>query len=163
MSTIEIELSLDEVHLGAIAGIGRRMDSLKAGLTNRKQSDMSDWDVDIDGACAELAVAKVLNVFWFGHMRSFKGPDVGNLLHIRSTRHTNGHLIIKHNDDPNGVYMLVINECPKFTIVGGISAKRAMRDFPSVANKVGKGHSFWVPQDKLSDAEVIVKAYRLTS
>jgi hypothetical protein len=157
---VTITLTHDEIHLAAIAGVMRRIDSMKAGLTNRKQSDSSDWDIDIDGACAELAVAKALNIFWFGHMRSFKGPDVGRL-HVRSTRHAHGHLIIKDNDEEEGVYMLVINECPEFRLVGGISAKRAKREFNPVPNKVGPGHSFWVPQDKLSDADAILTFFNI--
>lgn len=155
---IDITLTPDEIQYAATAGVMRRVDSMKANLTNRRYSDASDWDIDIEGACAELAVAKAMNVFWNGHMRTFKGPDVGDL-HVRSTTHANGHLIIRDNDDENAVYVLVICDCPRYKIVGGISGKRARRDFPRVPNKGGEGASHWVPQDDLSDIDRVFAAF----
>ena len=152
---IHVTLSPDEIHLAAITGVSRRIDSMKTGLNNQKQSDGSDWAIDIEGACAELAVAKQMNLFWNGHVQSFKNADVG-VLHVRSTVHHDGHLIVKDNDPDDAVFMLVTCACPVYTIVGGISGARARIVGNEVPMKRGTGSTRWVAQKDLTEAERII-------
>ena len=155
MNAIEIVLTPDEIHLAAIAGVSRRIDSMKTWLNNQKQSEGSDWAIDIEGACAELAVAKHMKLFWSGHTRSFKNEDVGPL-HVRSTTHKDGHLIVKDNDPDDAVFVLVTCACPVYTIVGGISGARARVVGNEVPLKKGVGSTRWVAQKDLTEAERIM-------
>lgn len=152
---IHVTLTPDEIRIAAITGVSRRVDSMKTGLVNQKQSDSSDWAIDIEGACAELAVAKQMGIFWIGHVRTFKNADVG-VLHVRSTVHHDGHLIIKENDPDDAVFVLVTCDCPTYTIVGGISGARARIVGNEVPLRRGTGVTWWVPQKHLADPDSIL-------
>jgi len=151
--TIDVTLSFHEIAYAAQAGIMRRIDSMEKNLQKIQQAETSGWNIDIDGACAELAVAKALNMHWGGHVGSFKAPDVGEL-HIRSTNHANGQLIIRKNDPDEYVYMLVICKCPDYKIIGGMSGRKAKaREITKGLN--GKMDCWFIPQDDLFTAEEI--------
>lgn len=151
--TITITLTLHEVAYAAHAGVMRRIDSIEKKLQSSKQADVSFWNLDIDGACSELAVAKALDKHWGGHVGSFKSPDVGEL-HVRSTDYSNGQLIIRENDPEEYIYMLVISDCPTYKIVGGMSGKKAkLRPITKAQN--GKRDCWFIPQDDLFPAEEI--------
>ena len=152
---IKVTLTPDEIHLAAIAGVSRRVDSMKSGISNQRQSDTSDWAIDIEGACAELAVAKEMGIFWFGHVRSFKNADVGSL-HVRSTVHHDGHLIVREKDPDDAVFVLVTCDCPTYTIVGGISGAKARALGKEVPHRRGDGVTWWVAQKDLADADRIL-------
>src|SRR5215467_14477408 len=114
----EITLSFSEMFSAALCGVMRRITSIKEGYANKKHAEKNDWAIDIEGAIAELAMAKLLGSYWEPTNRSFKAPDLGEI-HIRSTCHPSGHLIIRPND-PEEKYTLVITNGQKCRICGFI-------------------------------------------
>jgi hypothetical protein len=101
MTAIVINLTYAEIWQASVAGCARRVTSVKEGYDKNKHAQKSDWATDIDGALAEMAFAKASN-------RSFKEPDVGEW-HVRSTRHSEGHLIIRPNDnEPEARFVFAI-------------------------------------------------------
>lgn len=76
---------------------------------------------DVEGAMAELAVAKALNLPWDGKFLPIpiwdewkhNGNDVGSL-EIRSTTRSDGRLILHPSDKDWSPYLLVTNENPIF-------------------------------------------------
>jgi hypothetical protein len=148
-----IKLSDEEVMMAAHVGLARRLDSIHKSLNRYKHAYKSEWSYDIDGACAELAVAKAMGVYWSGHVGSFKDPDVANI-HVRSTTRKDGHLIIRDNDPENFVYVLVITECPNYTIVGGISGRKAKNKDKSDQDNTG-APAWWIKQEELTDPKTI--------
>tara|TARA_R110000868_G_scaffold1311_1_gene10150 strand:- start:1422 stop:1901 length:480 start_codon:yes stop_codon:yes gene_type:complete len=149
VSASSITLSWAEVIYAATAGVFRRIDSIRSGLNKHKHAAKSDWATDIDGACAELAFAKFVGAYWSGHIRSFKAPDVGDV-HVRSTNWPTGCLIVRHNDDENCGYVLVISECPRFRIAGYITGADA-KSFPIRKGTDGQADAWFIPQEKLRD------------
>ena len=141
--------------MAANVGLARRLDSIHKSLNRYKHASKSEWSYDIDGACAELAVAKAMGVYWSGHVGSFKEPDVANI-HVRSTAHKDGCLIIRDNDPEDYVYILVITECPNYTIVGGISGKKAKQREKSTSDQTGAA-AWWIEQKNLTDPQTIFK------
>jgi len=157
-SMITISLTKSEVLMASHVGIMRRIDSLFKNyndtvLDRKLHANNSEWAFDIDGACAELAVAKAMGVHWSGHIGSFKEPDVSEI-HVRSTSRKNGHLIIRDNDPEKYTYMLVITECPNYIIVGGISGKKAKSLPKKDADENGAG-AWWIGQESLHDPQMI--------
>lgn len=139
----EVFLTGTELMVAALVGEMRRVTSIKEGYNKHKHAEKSDWATDIDGASAELAFAKKRNIYWNASNRTFKDPDVGTW-QVRSTTHTDGHLIIR----PNDVYLaerfaLVITDAPVYRIVGFITAGEARAD------KYWRGDAWWVPQADL--------------
>jgi hypothetical protein len=135
-----------EIWQGALAGVARRVASLKAGLDQSKRfcRDRGDWSIDIEGALAELAFAKVSNQFFNAGLNTFKSPDVGNV-QIRSTNRRDGHLIVRPNDPVNENYFLVITGIPDCRVAGWISGAEACQQ------KFWRKDSWWVPQGELKN------------
>lgn len=134
---------------------------------NKSQRDGNRFDgkvledsigIDIQGAEAELAVAKALKLPWDGSFLKLEkwfewkqsGTDVSGL-EVRSTKHQNGCLIIHKNDKDNVPYILVITkEKPLFKLVGWNFGKSAK--FDKYWRDVGYGRPcFFLPQSELYD------------
>lgn len=129
----------------ATAGTVRRLTSIQAGYNSNKHHARSDWATDIEGAAAELAVARALGAYWDAGNKTFKGADVGNV-QVRSTTVDNGKLIVRPNDDPAAVFILVTGRVPDLTLRGWMSGKEAKQK----KYKVGPLQNFWwVPQQDL--------------
>lgn len=153
---IKISLTSAEVIMAAQVGLQRRVNSIfsnynDAVLNRKKHAHNSEWAFDIDGACAELAVAKAMNVHWGGHTATFKDADVAGI-QVRSTTRLDGHLIIRDNDKENFIYMLVITNCPDYIIIGGISGKKAKSKLKKAPDENGDG-AWWIPQPELHDPQ----------
>lgn len=150
---VKVTLNFQELRIASSVGVERHIDSLEANIVNQKVGPDSDWVYNINGACSECAVAKYLGLYWGGHVRSFKNPDIGDL-QVRSTTYKDGHLIIKENDNPDHVYVLVIASEPDYYIVGAIKGSKAKEH-----KKRDDGKSWWIPQSSLRKPEILLKHY----
>lgn len=108
--------------------------------------------MDIEGVLAEIAVGKGLNVPWdekrFGNIVT--GP-MGEV-HIRSTTHLTGSLILHPRDQDDAVYLLVLNNNPNFTLAGWLLGKDGKLD--KYWREAGVRHpAFFVPQSALHPVE----------
>src|ERR1051326_1480658 len=92
---ITVQLTEEEWSRAAWIGIKRRIDSRISGLkiqssyplsaTDNGVKDINFWDMDIEGACGELAVAKALGLQWEGRSFTFKKGDIGKNIQVRTT------------------------------------------------------------------------------
>lgn len=147
---VKITLSWLELMQAAQIGVARRISSMKHRRNCNVHAYKSDWATDIDGAAAELAVAKHTRSWWPVDTNDFKAPDVAHY-HIRSTKTVNGHLIVRNNDPASGEYVLVITNAPEFTIIGSISGEVAKQEcWRNTTNSFGV-ESWWIPQSALQD------------
>lgn len=153
MSDQIVVLDYWEILMGQTVGCHRRMESINRGETNKVQNKDFGWHTDIESTLAEIAVAKYLNIYWGGHVNSFKAPDVGPY-QVRHTQHKKGRLIIRDNDPPEEIYVLVTGTHPKYTIRGymrGIDGmKPEYRDNPI---KKPNAEAWCVPQSVLRPIE----------
>lgn len=151
---VTVRLEWYELQQAAIVGINRRIKALHAGgkETHGFDGDRA-WTVDIEGAAGELAVAKVLGVYWSGSINTFKfGADVGHL-QVRTMGKEHYGLLIRPNDDDAAIFVLVVGRAPQFRVVGfirGIDAKK-QEWFQSFGN--GRPAAYFVPQDRLEPIE----------
>lgn len=142
---MQIELTPVEMMIAGQVGTMRRVKSRQMGL---KDKDLSSWKAswgnDFDGAAAEMALAKYLNVYWDGSVNSFKQPDVGEF-QVRSTNLLNGRLIIRPNDAVDDeIFVLVLTgEIPTISIVGWFRCGDAKKE------KYWDDNAWWVPQEDL--------------
>lgn len=126
--TIKINLTAPELRVAANVAVERRIDSIRKGLNSQKHVDghsWNCWDGEINGAAAELAVAKLFDVHWNCGVGTFKAPDVGSF-QVRSTTYPNGKLIFRPNDSESDLFILVICDTPVYNIVGYIKGRDAM-------------------------------------
>ncbi len=118
--------------------------------------------IDIQGAEAELAVAKAFRLPWDGEFMNLErwfdwrnsGHDVSGL-EVRSTYHKNGSLILHPKDNDYSPFILVLtNDRPVYRLVGwnfGRAGKKSeyWRD-------VGYGRPcYYLPQDQLLDMNLL--------
>lgn len=113
---ITVTLTPNEVHLAASHGLLRRYEKLQGKRGDRIQKERSNWDNEIEGACAELAWAKHLGVYWTG-VSNLKAKD-GADMEVRWTKHDGGGLIIYPHDDDQSVFVLAKGYAPEFRFVG---------------------------------------------
>lgn len=151
---IRIELDHRELMMAGQVGLMRRIKSISKGYDKNKHAVKSDWQTDIDGAAAEMAVAKWLGIYWGGHEGTFKAPDVGPY-HVRSTTHANGHLLIRPDDDANDICFLVITDPPIYSIIGSLRAGAGMLDVYWRPADTKGGGAWWVPQGKIDPIEAM--------
>ena len=159
---VDITLEYSEVLYAAQAGIYRRVNSMRRGFKDKDLDDNRDvWDIDIEGACAEMAYAKASGVYWGGHINSFKAPDVG-CIQIRSTKYFDGKLIIRENDNLSQNYVLVITKCPVYSIVGYIRGSDAIADHKKTSPN-GKSSAWFIPQRFLKDPRDLINGHQPTN
>jgi hypothetical protein len=143
-----IDVVLNEIELMVASHVGcmRRVSSIKSGYDKYKHAPISNWQTDIDGACAECAVAKALGIYWTPGVRTFKAPDVG-VYQVRSTEYFEGHLIIRPNDrkDHETFVLVICSDVPVFHIIGSCLCGYAKQAHFWREDKNG----WWVPQCEL--------------
>lgn len=152
--TIAIHLNEVEMIVAAQVGSMRRIASMKRQLNHNIHSEKSDWNMDIYGAAAEMAVGKHFNIYWKPTVNAGKAPDVGRF-QVRATTHQNGHLLIRENDEKNEQFIFVTADQQTFKIIGWIWSDDAKKDkFWKPADHTGAG-AWWVPQSALQPMETI--------
>lgn len=161
-----IQLLPHEIFDAAQVGIRRRVASRKEGRpdTNRLRSsserEYQQWGIDVEGACAERAAAKMLGRYWEGGIGSrHSNPDDGDVgrLQVRTTCYANGKLIIRPDDDDNAVFLLMVGTARNgFRPAGWLQGKDAKHD-EFIQNPNGAGKAWFVPQDKLHPVATLPK------
>jgi hypothetical protein len=132
-----VHLDAAELLQAAVGGALRRVSAIQMGRQPKNGAPTDNWTMDIEGAAAELAVAKYLGAYWKPitlngdikrmHAR-LDAADIGRRIQVRSTWRTDGHLIVKKDDPDYHVFFLAIGAAPDFRIAGwimGCDSKRA--------------------------------------
>ena len=149
-----IDLDTSETWLAAQVGAWRQLRVLRDGLgRGHGEAGRESWDRHITGAIAELAVAKMLGVFWSGKAQDFGRNGDVEQFEIRSTIHERGCLIVYPEDPDSRVMLLVIVRRQSYRIAGSIVASHAKRpEFapPQAKLRPGSPPQFWVPQNRLT-------------
>jgi hypothetical protein len=145
-----VTLTREEVEIAAMIGCRRRAESKDRGRIDNHGLGKADfWGIDIEGAAAEMAYCKFRGKFWSGSVNSFKGPDCGENVQIRSTHHDYGSLIIRHQDPDNDFYVLMVGVSPTFKVCGWIKGVDGKSEaFAQSPN--GRPPAFFVPQHRLN-------------
>jgi len=158
MKDVNVKLTFYEIYMGANVGVARRLASMKRGETNKVQNKDFGWHTDIESACAEVVVAKYLNIFWDGSINTFKLPDVGEF-QVKHTQYENGSLLLRKEHNPSYSYILVTGTHPDYVIRGYLAGSEGMKDeYLSNPNNTKDGEAFFVPQSKLKDISDLKKS-----
>lgn len=148
-----VEITLSNAEMMQAASIGCIRTIRGKGLADpsrsrKKEKGFSQWHLDVEGACAEMAFAKCLDLYWSGiAMDTFNAGDVGDI-QVRHTDLEFGSLILRPADDDSATFALVIGAAPVFTVVGWIHAGDGKKD--QWAHGKDSGEPYWrVPQSEL--------------
>jgi hypothetical protein len=158
MGVVKVTLKRGEILQAALVGCMRQTNSLLAGHRDQHGADQKNgWQYHIDGALGEYAVARHLGVFWWGDINRFDGADVGrHQVRCRSVYPgVESDLIVRQADKDEDNYILVLNRCPTFDIVGWITGGDAKRE-EFWSDPSGRGVPAWfVPQCALRPIDQI--------
>jgi hypothetical protein len=122
---MQIKLEWYECALAAEAGKLRRLTSIQRESANSHGATNLSWTEDIEGAAAELAVAKALGLYWGGEIDTFKSPDLPHGIQVRWTPNHANSLIVRKADPDDDLYVLVTGVMPNFFIRGFLKGSEA--------------------------------------
>lgn len=146
---ITVTLTPLELDVAKMVGEFRCKESYRLQLdgTSKRDPSRTHEEIGIQGASGELAFCKGMNLYWLPTVNTFKAPDIGENIEIKTTDYSNGHLLISYSSLKLEVtYVLVIRKSNVFTIVGW------MQGFHINSEKYFRkeDNSFWVPQSDLN-------------
>jgi len=140
---------------GAMAGVHRQVHNIKRELHDRfGAEEMDPWLLHVNGALAEVAAAKVLNLPWtaMGALGDHGGPDVGSFIEVRWCKLADGHLLVHKKDQDDRAFLLVTGKAPSYTLRGWALGKDAKLD---VYWRPGKRPCYFVPQGVLESIDFL--------
>lgn len=146
---INIELTMTEIMQAAQVGIMRRMQRLRSKIPlSHGLKEGTEWQLFIDGALSECALAKYLNVYWAG-CGEINGLDVADV-EVRSTKYHNGMMIMHKSDKDDVKYYLLTGSEGKYIIRGWIYGREGKQDKYWTV-KTDRPPAYWIPQNVLHD------------
>lgn len=122
---ITIDLSWSEVHQAAQTGTNRCLNALRKGLKDAHGYEGFGFDISIQGALGEIALAKYLNVYWDQYnskRETWYEGDVGSF-EVRTIRKRHHNLTLHQRDRDNRAYILACAEPPTVLLLGWIMGK----------------------------------------
>lgn len=157
MSAVPVPVSLTEheMMVAALCGIIRNIAAIVDKRTNAHGlcTDADGWQIQIEGACGEFGVAKVLGVCWEPSVNAFGQPDLLGWIEVKSA--SDGCLIVRRNTDPEHAFVLITGRAPSYVVEGYILGRDARRD-EWWSNRGNRPAAWFVPKAALSDiAELI--------
>jgi hypothetical protein len=125
VTSLLVELTPAELLLASTVGCMRQVANLRDGRRDAHGAQReSGWQLHVEGACGELAVAKALGLFWSGSIGNLRAADVGEV-QVR-TRSRDDYDLIVHPSDPDGAaFVLVVGTAPRFKLVGWLPGREA--------------------------------------
>ena len=147
---IHVTLNSYELAQAGTTGLLRNIAALKRGYKNKVEPNAANWQNHVEGACGEVAVAKLLGKYWGGSINTFKeGGDLdatGWEVRTRSSHHYD--LIIRDDDADDRVFILVTGSAPNYQVHGWILAADGKQQ-QWRKDHGGYGAAFFVPKSAL--------------
>lgn len=140
---IEVKLDYPEIMQAAQIGMMRQIECIKWKSVHKNNLPRGDsWQMHIEGALAEVALAKHLNVFHSKGQRA--ALDVG-LYEVRSTPSHTNRLIVQKDDPDDHFCWLVTGSDGSYRIHGGMRYGEAKHQ-KYWTDPVGGRPAYFVPQ-----------------
>lgn len=116
-----------EADIAAITGIRRQLKALEQGNPDCHGYSGLGWDLHVEGAAAELAVAKARGVYWGAHVNVWSVADLGARVQVRLRTQHHYDLIVRPDDADHHAFVLVTGRLPEYRIHGWIWGHEAKR------------------------------------
>ena len=103
----KVSLTLAEMALAGEVAVMRRVKAIQVGRRHRHGMPPEEgFNRDFEGACGEMAVAKLTNRYWSGTVGVAAPGDVGDL-EVRTTCRPDGCLLLHADDTDAAVFILL--------------------------------------------------------
>lgn len=146
---MKVTLTWAETAIAVRIGEARTIWNRSRGNDHRHgKAGGADWSADIEAACAEVAAAKGIGVYMpiTTTPAEDRGGDLGYGLHVRHSHRDDACLILHKDDQPAGLFVLVLGSMPTYRLVGFIEAEDGKRE-SWWKDPTGDGRpAFFVPQ-----------------
>lgn len=147
-------LDHDDVYWGATVGIQRNVLSIKQKQEHWPPLTVSSyqWMNHVEGAIAELVVARWLGVEWAATVNTFrKGFDVSNYQVRWSSKGVGaGELVVRPRDKDAQLFISVRGTAPDYELLGWMRGADAKQE-KWKSNPQNRGEAWFVHQDLLKD------------
>lgn len=150
----EVELNPSEMLVASSVGCMRHIAAVKAGRHDKHGAASGGWQIHIEGALGELAVAKCLGRFWSGAINTFKDADIGTRIQVRTRSRHDYDLIVREDDGDSDLFVLVTGVAPSYRVKGWLSGKEA-KNPAWLASHGNREPAFFVPASALRPIESI--------
>lgn len=161
MSDIAINLTQPELRYAAMVGMERMISALaKERNSGHGYDEQNGWQVHVEGACGECAVAKYFNVFWSGSAGELDKNfgDVGKF-QVRTTPYPAGKLIVHPSDADEHTFLLVTGGYGQY-VLRGWTKGRLGKNPQFWGDPTGKERpAYWVPQSVLYRIDTLAVVY----
>ena len=152
----EVILTWTEVLQGAIVGVIRRVQNLqKENKAYHGVEDRVAWQVDIEGALGEMAVAKVLDRCWSGQLGKWRADDVGEY-QVRTASNPHDRLNLHEDDSDTAAFILCIGQAPAYRLAGWIEGANGKQKEHWKDPTGNDRAAFFVPQARLKSMESLL-------
>lgn len=148
-NSFDVFLTEEQYQRAVRVGTLRYTESIKRGCQQAYGAGGYDLPTDIIGAAGELAYCLYTNQPWSESVNTFKAPDVGSNVQVRTTGRLNGRLIVRKKDKDDDLFVLVITNGRSFRIAGSIMGKDAKQDCFIYAPN-GRPPAWFVDQEHLT-------------
>jgi hypothetical protein len=162
---VEVILTPSECYQASMCGVQRTLKSLSRQAQHRVKP-VDPWGVAIEGAAAELAVAKTLGLYWDASIDTFGRPDIISEPHeleievkLNSGR-ADGDLMVLALSiiRPDTIFILVVGMLPTFKVVGWARGEFVMHYSHRHTMKAGH-ENYIVPQALLNKFPIPMKGF----
>lgn len=145
----DVLLTWVEVIQAAQVGVFRQVRACRKGRVERhgEPRQRGPWEIQIEGAAAEMAVAKALGMYWADSTELDYNGDVGRY-HVRSSDLADAHLLLYPTDPDEACFILVTGRAPLFHIRGWIVAAEGKVDAYRANGRL-RSDGWMVPADVL--------------
>lgn len=155
-----VTLDWYEAEVAAAVGVRRNLEAMRDARRPAFGMKADDaWRAHVEGACGEMAVAKLLGLYWSGSVNTFRvGGDVANL-QVRTRSKDDYDLLVRHCDRDGDVFVLVTGACPSYCVRGWMLGKEAKQ--PGYFKELGgRPGAYFVPQWSLRDIRELLEVSR---
>ena len=145
---ITIRLTNSEVMQGAHVGMLRQVENMQKQRKARYGAGhANDWQLNIEGALAEMALAKYLNCYWAKGTVGEK--DVGGA-QVRSSPRANARLILHPDDSDDDVFYQVTGVNGVYDVHGWILGCNGKREEFWCDPTGNNRYAYFVPYEALT-------------
>lgn len=150
---MNITLAPHEMAIAAWVGVRRNIESRRRGLPDKHGLSGEGWNEHIEGAGGELAVAKMLNLYWDGSINTFKRADLAGV-QVRTRSHHGYDLLVRPDDSPEDAFVHVTGRMPHYRIHGWMTGAEAMQD-RWMAHHGDRPAAYFVPRSELRPIQTL--------
>lgn len=152
-----VKLDSSEILQAAMVGVLRQVQNIKRNAEYKYNSDPKNaWNMHVEGALAEYAVAKYFGVFWNGSIGNYNASDVDSM-QVRQTHHKTGRLILHDDDKDEDIFILVIGNNGVYRIAGWCYGWFG-KTIEFLDEPVKGRPAYFVPQKRLESVGVLSRA-----